>query len=92
MVGNDHLELICSKLLELLHKHNYQPTPGLSSLWGAGATLCIKNEAEKGRSMLCFWEKVIFIWVKCLLRVGAPLSLTLDPEKQGIVAQLSTAA
>lgn len=38
------MELICCKLLGLLHKHGYQKVSGLSSLWGAGTTACIHEE------------------------------------------------
>ncbi len=51
-MGSGHLELVCSKLLDLLHEHNYQETPGLSSLWGAGTTSCINNEKLTERSMI----------------------------------------
>lgn len=52
-VNSSHLELICSKLLDLLQEHSYQhqQTPGLYSLWGACATSCINNEKQADKSM-----------------------------------------
>ena len=49
-MSENHLELLCGKLLSLLEHHGYQRTVGLHSLLGAGITACINN---KGTGMSC---------------------------------------
>lgn len=92
-VNSGHLELICTKLLDLLHN---QETPGLHSLWGTCTTSCISNEkpAELERSMHDtikvreIFFTIFYSWCRVLFR----LCSACFSEIHGTTAKLSTSA
>lgn len=91
-VDSCHLELVCSKLLDLLNKHSYQQTPGLTSLVGSFATSCISSEKQTDERM--WWQicSCAFHHSVHLYRVHLNICCARFSEKQGTAFELPAPA